>query len=344
MPTQPLGYQPLIYFWKVFNNLHYFLLCSPFRLEIRKSQNITWVVARSCLPQKVICAIVTFCGVAYCFGGVIQAVPRNYRNPSQYINFGLFINRLFSMLIRINLLWFHQAELVEMLNLLLQKQYSIPAFANVGTVKFILGRKGKILNIIVILVLLAIELEVVSRNRFATMVNFGRRSFFLGNKTTETVDKIVGVTMCLGHYWRTTLSYFQATCMVLIAVILWLPSRVLAARLLWDVGEIKRAIRLNDGTKFEKSIQILHKSWQEFKTAYKAVMNLSNLINRLYGVTVFSFLIHNLLYQSTMFDLIFASKSRRLAVLIHVIFTLEWAFAFWLSAGIGNQVSYILLV
>lgn len=135
------GYEQLVTFWRYFYDCQYILLCSPFRFKVNNFEGRLLVVAKSWLPQKVICSIITFLGIASNCMRVMEAIPSNPKNPKSYLTFGYRIARVMCVSARVKLYWMDQPCFLEISNLLLKTENDILRFQESNAFYTAIGSK-----------------------------------------------------------------------------------------------------------------------------------------------------------------------------------------------------------
>lgn len=338
------GHGQLLYFWKSFFISQYFLLNCPFRLQVRKSEENSKVIAVSWLPQKVSCASITILGLVYHFEKVYTSLPTNPKNPRAYLYLGLQITRVISNLVRVKLYWFDQSELLKILNVILKKpHFHIP---DNSVVKLILQKKiGTFMYLVFLCVHIALVAERLTTTSWTKMVTFGRNNIFSGNETTHTGDIFVGVVTYVGYFWYRVTGYYAEVFTLLVAFTTWLPAKALAEQLHLSIkhcrefrGEIHKACV----DTFNPKVVYQEELWLHILSQYHAIKKLTGLVNNVFGSVHFYFILSIVLEYSVDLDFFLSGGTRTiysiLWTLIIFFFLSRTCGALILSADVCKQV------
>lgn len=232
-----------------------------------------------------------------------------------YLNFGASIMEACNDLIRLNLVWLQQPKLVEILNLVLQKQCHFTEMPNSWSLKFIFSQTGKLTFDIFLLILAALAIRVEATANYSVIVGIDQVNFFLGNETSSTFSNLLAAATGVGKFYNTVIGFYNETYMLLMAITLWLPSKIFAEKLQRDIRHLTQPLPDNRvrGPRIVNATQtstpsVQWDSWCEVREKYQYILEVSSMVNNLFGPFVFSFILLTILYESTNVHLLFRNN------------------------------------
>lgn len=225
------GRQQLLRFLSVPINFSFFLCLSPFYLKVTTTlgndmPKVT-VSAKSWLPQKITCALLTILDLLWMIQFVRKSFPANPKNPSHHINMvTTLISQLFKC-VMLKKLWANKKDFAKIANYILTSR--IPVLQSGWLVKF-----GNVLiySLLVMYTILGLmyidwvggftEFSVteaarptIGSNWWSGMVASGKHNFFLNNSTSIAaptmlspwMDNFIGVLSTAGLLHRFQIKY-----------------------------------------------------------------------------------------------------------------------------------------
>lgn len=310
--------QLIIFWWKLFLDFQYVQLISPFRVKIRKNEKNNQVFSTTWLPQKLISAFQTSCGFICVFGEVKRSVPTNPKNPSMYLYVCLRLVTCSLKVVQVKQFWFCRKHLVRILNFIME--HKLDSIPSTGWTKLIVTSPlGKIGMIILCLVSTGIAAQIWLAGRinsieknlsgrtltwWSGMVEQGKYNLFLNNNTGPVIEVFVGVLTASGMLWRHLIGTCVDATLLLVAITVWLPVRPFA-EYLRGLTVHRRDKKIEDDCKCsnifivvpDKHVQ--NPNWIEIQEKYETLMELTNVINDYFGLSICFFVLETILYYCT---------------------------------------------
>lgn len=307
-PKKPVCMQ-LVKFWKLFIDIQYFLLCSPFRVKIIATGDSSWLaIASTWLPQKFLCGTITLLGFLFHFNKLRNTFPINEKDPTMYLFLSFRISIMVSVLACGRLYWFNQAKLLAIFNFLFAKHHILPE-SKTPLVKIIFQNKmGKAFYYVLIFLTSFMVTLYWAIDNWSAEFQTGQQTFSLGNNTSESVNILVEVITGLGYVWVYQVAFYQELFTVLIVIIVWLPVKGFAEQLVRNqVGEISRKYVDSDifhltATKLSLPARLY---WCQVQEQYYAIKELAMMVNCVFGWMKFCFVLESVLYYSARLDEMF---------------------------------------
>lgn len=342
---------------KIFFDFQYFLLNSPFRLKLERTEvdDSCRVTVKSWLPQKILCGFLTILGFVWLSGVMRTCLPAKSKDPSLFLLMVLFVVWVLARILRVKIYWFEQANLVAILNHILDRQNELSLPTTSPLLKFILTSK-KCLIAFGLICTLYIALPITNllagmsldsgknvnephETWWPRMIRLGRRNFFLGNVTSDTGDTIVGVLTALGFGWRQVVGTNIQPLVFLVSFLAWLPSKGFAEQLLGSTSS--QFSEESKGVGENKCTNSRQKCWIEIRKEYEIVKKLMSMINGMFGWSNCYFLIELILYYCVTIDKIFWKEyfPDWINIWSNAVFLSIQVGAFLLAADICEQVT-----
>lgn len=344
-PKQPAREQ-LANFWKIFFDVQYFLLCSPFRMRMQPiEKSLPMVVASSWLPQKVSCGIFTILGLLFLAARMHQAVPTDRKDPSMYLFISFRVTTTLFTVGRVWLFWWDQARLLDIFNFILRNQHILPD-PKIALIKFIFQTKmGKIAFFIIGCLLLTITTGYSVIENWPSILQMWKETYLSDNYPSASVQKIVEMLTCLGYIWAHLMGFSHELFMLLVVIIVWLPAKGFAEQLcstqLFTRDRDPNAVNIFSLDATGNICKGTHESWFQVRNHYCAIKKLTAMVNRVFGWVQFCFLLETVLYYSVRFDEMFLERQNKLNwcdIPVNIYFLMITMTAFLLSADVCKQV------
>lgn len=309
--------------WQSFFTVQHILLCCPFRIVKRTLYNssqhalsyklVTW------LPQKVICGILAsvnlLCWVQYY---VRKKIPEGQAKPSEYLQLLSEINLGILKMSILKIYWFGQDEIVNFLNYLPTKISShfqicsVKYYPNLTKYKFMLSLWCVTVPALVIIEMICWikELNEAEMTWTTSMLNLGRKAFFLEyftpemppNQTLSLAQSSFSVFILLSHINQAIFYANLPLIMFLQLITLWSLVKTFTDKLNSSENE-KLTQSVNSVTfrvtLFAKVCTPKPLGWQGVSNEYESLHHIATMINKKFGLTFSSFVVHMVLYYST---------------------------------------------
>lgn len=315
--------EKLVEFWQIFFAFQYILLCCPFLIvKVPPSANNPNCSYKAVVwrPQRILCAIFAITNLFWIQFFVRISLPKRGRNPSEYLNLMSQLNITFLKLFALKIYWWRQNDIVKMLNFI---SYNNKSYFHEFSLKH------RLLEAIIKIVFLswccfyfipsAIEKLVWMRNQNLTgvswtsvAVNQGRKTFLLEtltsalkpNQSLSTTQVAFAVISQVTHY-NQLVFYLNRPIMLLLPLLtLWPLVKAFTDRLRMDVmGKIRNRslqVVVTEYSRFAKKRKYLF--WAGVFEEYEMLKNTAAMINSVFGLAFFCFVVNTILYNSTKFS------------------------------------------
>lgn len=312
----------LAYFWETYINWQYYLLVCPFRLDLqpedhRNPKSYPHYLAKSWLPQKILCAFFTILYFPQALLKLLLNLPTNAKDPSKYFAVTYVASVTLYEVTFIKIYWMRQADITGILNFLLDPQNTFPIPAS-GS--FPINLRGKycfhlfrILNMTFVTGHWLHDAWVAAypnigchlKLLWSTMVTIGSKSIPVLRNVTDhqrwifpndgypftIIETFLGVFAACGNYSRIVLYSHVGADLIILTATLQAAAKAFGSRMTQHSSNPLSTTR-----------------WKYIKVQYRTIKQLAILISQVLGSHMTLFLLQVIVYYSVSFDKIFIEK------------------------------------
>lgn len=310
-------------FWQIFFAFQYTLFCCPFRVVkacVSDSNSTYSFQAVEWRPQKILCGIFTMTNIFWMQFYIREAIPDNHNNPSEYLNLMSQMNTAILKLSLLKIYWFEQHDILKILNYFGgNNTNSFYIFNAKNRRSWIVAKVFLVLWCTSYPALSVVEniLWVKSQTQagafwMTTMINMGRKAFFLEYFTSEliTLNQSLSTTTAIFSIFIKASHFNQLTFYLHRVILIILPLMTLWAAVNGFIGRLH--LEKDKGShitpaEFSVFVQNVHHCkpsmrWSAVKEDYNELKRLTIMINSLYGLTFTCFVVNTVFYYSTKFS------------------------------------------
>lgn len=296
-----IGNMDLTNFFTIHINTAYFLCCCPFRIVrfYTKKSSSTFFISKSCWAQKLVCGISMVLGLFWIFSEILNNIPHDFRNPSMYFHFVLYILSGLQKWHTLKSFWMQQDIILKIVNFVAENQTKLHSQKS----SIWVARKSLVCLMCLINVIIAIcafmsgvGLEKMphegdreswilmwTRNLEAT----GRKAFFLKNRNLNLSgfeEAILVFISVIGYFHRRVMGVIADISIVMPTLMLWSFARIMA-------------INLENGRETC--------NWPHLQAHFHNLKQLAHLVNKLICERATGFIIGTVLYYSSKLEGVF---------------------------------------
>lgn len=334
----------LLQIWKIFFDFQYFLLCCPFRIKLLKPRNSKFdnlVVATSWLPQRILCVVSTFLSFFWMIAFLRGKIPTQHNKPSQYLQLAVEINIILQKLALMKIYWLDKSGLLKILNYIIDEDVTIPIPRGSRLFNKLLMHFWCMIYLVLFLVVKVFITIIKNENERGTgfwvkTFNLGRNIFFMTksgqlslNQSLSAVESIIPTVTVASEFTQQMFYSYLTLAAFLPVFTLWTVVKTFVCSV----------IAANLGS--EMNVES-YKRLELVKKQYEGMKHLTNLINKVYGLSFSSFLLKIIFYYATRFNVLFnvsLGDSYKVVNLLYLIMnSLSTAATFMLAGDACHQV------
>lgn len=300
-------------YWKIFFAFRYAFLCCPFHMKrtgSSTSSSLSSFKAKQWLPQKILWVILATANIVWMQHYARKSIPRNLKNPSEYLKMMSEINITILKLLLLRVYWIGQQDFVNIVNFLSQNNRVFSC-----KIPFV-GRPGKVLFFCwcsIYPLLMSIEWILSAKDKekngiswLARQGNIGRKAFFLETVTSEIpLNQTMSPIQIIGSILISVSQFNQDIFYLYLPIITFMPLATLWAivKAFTDKHTNMHGAFPDSYIKAGKDVcNRMQLDWSRFKKEYKALKTLTALINSRLGITFTCFVVKATFYYSTHFS------------------------------------------
>lgn len=305
----------LVTLWKTYLDIQYLLFCCPFRLIISKDGYSAKL--QSNIVQKAVCFTYKVFGFFWIFRNLQGSLPSNPKDPSMYLFLAVNVDNLFLKVATVKRFWFDEKKIVQIVNYILNTENGLPfpeasrnfclsldpglwviiactiftgmAFGHwlTGSLYFVTSAKPTGMTI----------LNWNASVWWNGMLDKGRFTFFLDKQVCSVaIESAAALLAALGYLWRLVVGANEELFLLIMTFTMWVTANEFQARLITTNGNIPNQLKRL-------------RSWPDISREYEAIKTLADMVNNVFGWTMFSAVIQTALFNSVNTDDLFQNDS-----------------------------------